>query len=348
MCTSDKRIKSIDPILPPQALLSRYPVSDNVDKLITNTRLAISEILHFRDNRVLVIVGPCSIHDVDAAMEYAQRLMPIREQLSDRLEIVMRVYFEKPRSTVGWKGLINDPNLDNSFDVNKGLDLARKLLLDLNDLGMPSGCEFLDAVTGQYYADLVSWGAIGARTTESQIHRELASGLSCPVGFKNGTNGNVDIAADAVISAGTQHVFLSPTQEGQTALFTTSGNNDAHLILRGGLEPNYDQVSVSIALSKLKDRNITTGIMVDCSHANSQKQYLKQIDVAKDIANQIKNSQSGIIGCMLESHLIEGNQPASTKENLVYGQSITDACLGFEESEKLLYELADAVNNKAK
>ena len=346
MSTSNKRIKSIDPILPPRALLSRYPVSARADKLITQTRHNIAQIIHFNDPRLLVVVGPCSIHDVDAAMEYANRLLPVRKKLSNELEIVMRVYFEKPRSTIGWKGLINDPHLDNSFDVNNGLELARKLLIDLNDLGMPAGCEFLDAVTGQYYADLVSWGAIGARTTESQIHRELASGLSCPVGFKNGTNGNIDIAADAIVSARTQHVFLSPTEQGQTGLFTTTGNDDAHIILRGGKQPNYHQENVNKVSSELHDRGISTGVMIDCSHANSQKQFAKQIEVGKDIANQLRLEENGIIGCMLESHLIEGNQPANKKEKLIYGKSITDACLGFEDTEILLKELAEAVYNK--
>ena len=346
MSTSNKRIKSIDPISPPHALLSRYPVSEQADKLITQTRHSIGEIIHFKDSRLLVVVGPCSIHDVDAAMEYARRLLPVRHKFSNQLEIVMRVYFEKPRSTIGWKGLINDPHLDNSFDVNKGLELARKLLIDLNNLGMPAGCEFLDAVTGQYYADLVSWGAIGARTTESQIHRELASGLSCPVGFKNGTNGNINIASDAIVSAKTQHVFLSPTEQGQTGLFTTTGNDDAHIILRGGKQPNYYQENVIKVSSELRSRGISTGVMIDCSHANSQKQFAKQIEVGKDIANQITFETNGIIGCMIESHLVEGNQPTNNKEKLIYGKSITDACLGFEDTENLLNELADAVLTK--
>ena len=324
-------------------VLDRYPVSASADQLINQTRAAISEILHHRDQRLLVIVGPCSVHDVEAALEYGERLHKIRNQLAAQLEIVMRVYFEKPRSTVGWNGLINDPLLDQSFDVNKGLNLARKLLLDLNNMGVPAGCEFLDAVTGQYYADLVSWGAIGARTTESQVHRELASGLSCPVGFKNGTNGNVGIAADAVISAAAEHVFLSPTNSGQTALFTTTGNPDAHIILRGGQQPNYDATSVQAAAAELRSRNIETGLMIDFSHANSGKQFARQLEVGRDIAAQIVNGTDDIVGCMIESHLQEGKQKVVVGQPLAYGQSITDACLGFEDTAGLLGELAEAV-----
>lgn len=346
MSTSNKRIKAIEPIQPPQDLLSRYPLSDAADALVNATRDAIGDILHGRDPRLLVVVGPCSIHDVDAAMEYAGLLSKARDRYADQLEVVMRVYFEKPRSTVGWKGLINDPDLDQSFKVNKGLELARKLLLDLNNMGMPAGCEFLDAVTGQYYADLVSWGAIGARTTESQIHRELASGLSCPVGFKNGTNGNINIAADAVISTNTEHIFLSPTEIGQTALFTTTGNQDAHLILRGGQQPNYDAESIAAAAQQLANRDIDTGIMIDFSHANSQKLHKNQLLVGADVAGQISAGNHTIIGCMIESHLQEGQQKVAAGQPLVYGQSITDACLSFADTESLLAQLAAAVVNR--
>ena len=343
MSTANQRIKAIEPILAPLELLTRYAVTEPVDRLINDTRVSIGNILHGREDRLLVVVGPCSIHDVAAALDYARRLLPLRQSLASQLEIVMRVYFEKPRSTVGWKGLINDPNLNQTFDVNKGLDLARKLLLDLNQLGMPAGSEFLDAVTGQYYSDLISWGAIGARTTESQIHRELASGLSCPVGFKNGTDGNVDIAADAVVAANSEHIFLSPTEHGQTALFTTLGNPDAHVILRGGRQPNYDSASVQAARAKLESRAIGTGLMVDFSHANSQKQFANQLKVAREIASQIKAGSRSVAGCMIESHIIQGQQNVVAGQPLAYGQSITDACLGFCDTEKLLVELAEAV-----
>lgn len=346
MSTSNLRIKSVQPISPPNDLLSELPVNIEIEKLVDSTRVAIGNILHKRESRLLVVIGPCSIHDTEAAIDYAQRLMPLRSELSEQLEIVMRVYFEKPRSTIGWKGLINDPDLNNSYNVDKGLKMARRLLLALNQIGMPAACEFLDAVTGQYYADLVSWGAIGARTTESQVHRELASGLSCPVGFKNGTNGNLTIALDAVIAASNEHIFLSPTEAGQTALFTTTGNIDSHIILRGGIKPNYDAKNVALAINQLKERKIETGIMIDCSHANSQKQYQRQTQVAEDIARQIERGSNAIVACMIESHLVAGQQPVGLPENLVYGQSITDACLGFAESEDLLRRLATAVKQR--
>jgi 3-deoxy-7-phosphoheptulonate synthase len=342
-----KAIKAIEAIAPPQALVSKLPLSKTAENLVVRTRHAVSDILHRRDRRFLVVVGPCSIHDVDAAVEYAERLVVLRDSLKDQLEIVMRVYFEKPRSTVGWKGLINDPDLDNSFKVNKGLHLARRLLIDLNELGVPAACEFLDAVTGQYYADLVSWGAIGARTTESQIHRELASGLSCPVGFKNGTNGNINIAADAVISANTEHIFLSPGEDGQTALFTTTGNHDSHVILRGGIKPNYDSQSVALAAAELSDRKIKTGLMIDFSHANCQKQFARQILVGQDVADQISNGCMDIVGCMIESHLHEGKQAVVADQALRYGQSITDPCLGFDDTQRLLEVLANSVAKRA-
>lgn len=346
MTTINKRIKAVDPLIAPEQLIENYPASAPIDQLINTTREKVGNIIHRLDPRLLVVVGPCSIHDVDAALDYANRLKEIREQYKDHLEIVMRVYFEKPRSTIGWKGLINDPDLDGSFNVNKGLKLGRKLLLELNAMGIPAGCEFLDAVTAQYYADLVSWGAIGARTTESQIHRELASGLSCPIGFKNGTNGNVDIAADAVIAARNEHVFPGLTEQGTAALFTTAGNLDAHVILRGGKQPNYDAVSVRAAVDALETRSITTGLMVDMSHANSRKKHQNQISVGADIAQQIRDGSEYIVGCMIESHLVEGNQKVEAGKDLVYGQSITDACINFDQTESVLAELAGAIKSR--
>ncbi len=344
--TSDRRIQEIQKIVSPQEVIDEFPSSRAIDRLVTKTRDNVSQILHGDDSRLLVVVGPCSIHDVDAALEYGQKLSRVREALNDKLEIVMRVYFEKPRTTVGWKGLINDPDLDGSFHVSKGLKLARQLLLDLNLMGIPAGTEFLDIVTGQYYADLISWGAIGARTTESQVHREMASGLSCPVGFKNGTDGNIKIAIDAIKSASNPHIFLSPTQDGTTGLYKTQGNDDAHLILRGGKTPNYDAKSVAICAQKLADNNIRNGLMIDFSHANSLKQFAKQIEVGEDVARQIKEGQDIISGVMIESHLTEGRQDVVQGKKLTYGQSITDACLGWASTEKLLHHLADVVDHK--
>lgn len=340
--TSDRRIASIKDVVTPQEIINSLPTDEAVETLVTNTRQAVSNILHGKDERLLVVVGPCSIHDTKAALEYAERLVKLREQLSERLEIVMRVYFEKPRTTVGWKGLINDPDLNGSFQINKGLHLARELLLGVNRLGLPAGSEFLDIVTGQYYADLISWGAIGARTTESQVHRELASGLSCPVGFKNGTDGNVKIALDAIQAAREPHIFLSPTQAGTTAIYQTTGNQDAHVILRGGKQPNYDAESVNDCVEKLAKANIETGLVIDCSHANSQKQHSRQLIVCEDIVSQMRAGQKKIAGVMIESHLVEGRQNAEAGQALVYGQSITDACLGWEETEKALHMLAEA------
>ncbi len=348
MSTANRRIKHIAPILPPSALLTEYPVSNYSEQLISKTRQRISHILHKKDDRLLVIAGPCSVHDVDSALDYAKRLASLRETYTDTLELVMRVYFEKPRTTIGWKGLINDPDLNQSYNVDKGLALARKLLLKINELGVPAGCEFLDAVTGQYYADLVSWGAIGARTTESQVHRELASGLSCPIGFKNGTKGDIDIAADAVIAAQSQHIFLSPTEEGTTALFTTAGNEDGHIILRGGQTPNYDSINVAKASAILTKRNIETGIMIDMSHANSQKQHRNQLIVGRDIAQQLTSGNSDIVSCMIESHLVEGRQDFVNEKQLTYGQSITDACINFEQTEDIFEQLASAVQARRK
>ena len=339
--TSDLRIDSIVSIQSPRSLLDELPLSTEAATEITASRKRIADILHGRDNRLLVVVGPCSIHDVDAANDYAEKLNALKNQYSDTLEVVMRVYFEKPRSTIGWKGLINDPNIDGSFEIGKGLALARKLLLGLAEMQLPAGCEFLDAVTGQYYADTVSWGAIGARTTESQVHREIASGLSCPVGFKNGTRGNTDIAVDAMQAAGHPHAFLSPDLDGRLSLYRTTGNNDAHLILRGGTEPNYNTQSVAEAFNSQGEAGIKRKIMIDCSHANSGKKHLQQISVIKNIASRLSQECSMIGGLMIESHLVEGKQAPAARESLIYGQSITDACLGWNDTQDVLALLAD-------
>jgi 3-deoxy-7-phosphoheptulonate synthase len=343
--TSNQRIIATASILSPADLADRFPVTEQSAALVVQTRANASQILQKQDDRLLVVVGPCSVHDPVAALEYGERLTKLRIELAGQLEIVMRVYFEKPRTRVGWKGLINDPDLDGQFDINKGLQIARKLLLDLNAIGIPAGCEFLDAVSCQYYADLVSWGAIGARTTESQIHRELASGLSCPIGFKNGTNGNLQIAIDAVFSAISPHSFLGSTEQGQIALFRTSGNVDTHIILRGGRTPNYDRESVAQSLQHLDNAKISTGLIIDFSHANCEKKFERQIDVGNNVASQISAGETGIVGCMIESNLIEGRQDYSSKE-LIYGQSITDPCLGWEDTEALLQTLSDAVSTR--
>jgi 3-deoxy-7-phosphoheptulonate synthase len=340
--TDDLRIRNITEVAPPRALHEKYPVSERASTTVFDTRRAIQRILHGEDDRLLVVVGPCSVHDPQAAMEYAERLLPVRDALCDDLLVLMRVYFEKPRTTVGWKGLINDPNLDGSFEINKGLGLARKLLLDLAELGVPTGTEFLDLISPQYIADLVSWGAIGARTTESQGHRELASGLSCPVGFKNGTDGDVKVAIDAIHSAARPHVFMSVTKEGQSAIFTTGGNADTHIILRGGHRPNYDTESVNIAAEQIIESGLTPKIMIDFSHANSRKKPEKQILVGQDVAGQIARGDRRIIGAMIESHLVAGRQNLDTATGLVYGQSVTDACVGWADTEPLLRELAQA------
>jgi len=339
---SDSRIVSIESVSSPKEVLNEFPLTQSIESLVAQTRTKIGRILRGDDKRLLVIVGPCSIHDVEAAKDYAKKLMILRHTYKDTLEIVMRVYFEKPRTTVGWKGLINDPDLNESFHINKGLRLARKLLVDLNEIGLPTGTEFLDIVTGQYYADLISWGAIGARTTESQVHRELASGLSCPVGFKNGTDGNIDIALDAIKSANNSHIFLSPTQQGSTAIYKTSGNEDAHLILRGGKQPNYDSQSVQICTEKLAQRDIATGLVIDFSHANSFKQFAKQMDVAENVSDQVKQGNQYISGVMIESHLVEGRQNVAPGKALQYGQSITDGCIGWETTERMLKLLSES------
>ena len=337
----DVRIDGINDLVAPNEIIDQYPVSRETTALIQSTRRKISNIMRGEDKRLLVVIGPCSIHDADAAIEYAQRLQHVRSQHADKLEIVMRTYFEKPRTSLGWKGYINDPFLDGSFRINEGLALARKLLLTINDMGIPTAGEFLDAISPQYVADLMSWGAIGARTTESQNHRQLASGLSCPVGFKNGTEGNVQIAVDAIKAAGASHHFLSVTKTGSAAIVKTSGNSDCHLILRGGLKPNYDATSVREAELLLENANLCTGLMVDCSHANSQKDHAKQIGVCQSIVDQRRGGDSSIRGVMIESHLVGGNQPIAATGDLTYGKSITDACLGWADSEMLLDALAD-------
>ena len=336
--TDDVRINAIHELLPPLAHLYELPISDAATELVVQTRQEIADLVHGKDNRLLVIIGPCSIHDPKAAIEYAQRLLPLRQKYAKELLIVMRVYFEKPRTTVGWKGLINDPHLNGTFDINFGLRQARKLLLELNNMGMPASTEFLDMITPQYYADLISWGAIGARTTESQVHRELSSGLSCPVGFKNGTDGNLKIAIDAIGAANHPHHFLSVTKTGHSAIVHTSGNPDCHVILRGGKEPNYDSSHVKAAAEQLTQAGVTPKLMVDFSHANSRKDYKRQMEVAEDVAQQIRNGEQNIMGVMVESHLVEGRQD----QPVTYGQSITDACIGWDSTEQLLTLLAEA------
>ncbi len=337
--TGDLRIEAINELVPPGDMT---PASEHASETVHSGREQIHEIMDGEDDRVVVIVGPCSIHDSDAARDYGRRLQSIRQKLADDLLIVMRVYFEKPRTTVGWKGLINDPGLDGSFRINDGLQTARQLLLDLAEMDLPVGTEFLDLISPQYVADLISWGAIGARTTESQVHRELASGLSCPVGFKNGTDGNIQVAVDAIRSASQPHHFLGVTQKGRSAIVSTTGNSYCHVILRGGKQPNYDASSVDDTAEMLSGAGLPARIMIDASHANSRKKPDRQADVARDIAHQISRGDRRIFGMMLESHLVEGNQSADG-DDLVYGQSITDACMGWERTEPLLREIAEAV-----
>lgn len=341
--TDDLRITEIKELASPKRVREDLPITDQAEETVYLARQAIYRILNNEDDRLMVVIGPCSIHDPEAAIEYATHLKSISDQLSGELLIVMRVYFEKPRSTVGWKGLINDPGLDDSYHINKGVHLARDLLLKLSDMGIPAGTEYLDLISPQYISDLVAWGAIGARTTESQGHRELASGLSCPVGFKNGTDGRLQIAIDAMRSASHPHSFLSVTKDGCSAIFGTSGNEYTHIILRGGIRPNYDRESVNDAANQLRDSGLYNRMMVDCSHANSQKKYSKQVEVCEDIAHQLKTGQKFIFGVMIESFLVEGRQDIQSGKKLVYGQSITDACIGLEDSEKMLFLLADAV-----
>lgn len=344
--TDDLRITEIKELVPPTHVLREFALSEVAAQTTFDARQAIHRILHGADDRLLVIMGPCSIHDVKAAKEYAARLTEAKNRLASDLLVVMRVYFEKPRTTVGWKGLINDPFLDGSFRINEGLRIGRQLLLDLNETGMPVGCEFLDMITPQYLADLVSWGAIGARTTESQIHRELASGLSCPVGFKNGTDGNIRIAVDAIRAAQAPHHFLSVTKGGHSAIVSTSGNEDCHAILRGGKTTNYDAASVDVAARELAAAGVPARLMIDFSHANSSKNSQKQVDVGHDVGRQIGGGEDRIFGVMVESHLKPGRQDLVSGKELVYGQSITDGCLGWEDSRALLDYLAEAVRKR--
>jgi 3-deoxy-7-phosphoheptulonate synthase len=341
--TDDLRINEIKELSTPQEVMREIPRTLTATRVVMAARNAIHAILHGSDDRLLVVVGPCSVHDPVAAVDYAARLAALRERLCDRLEIVMRVYFEKPRTTVGWKGLINDPDLDGSFDINRGLRLARNVLSAVNNLGLPAATEFLDVATPQYIADLVAWAAIGARTTESQIHRELASGLSCPVGFKNGTDGNVRIAADAVKSASHPHHFMAVTKGGRSAIAATSGNEDCHIILRGGSQPNYDQASVAAAATELVRAGVTPQMMIDASHANSSKKPENQPKVIADIASQISGGEQRIIGVMIESNLVAGRQDVLPGTTLTYGQSITDGCIDWATTVPTLNLLADAV-----
>lgn len=341
--TDDVRISAMKELISPDQLVGEVPVSASAAATVTQARQGIHKILSGEDDRVVVVVGPCSIHDPAAAREYAEGLKPVAEAISDHVLVVMRVYFEKPRTTVGWKGLINDPDLNNTFQINKGLKIARQLLLDLAEMGLPSGTEYLDLISPQYIADLVAWGAIGARTTESQTHRELASGLSCPVGFKNATDGDIQIAVDAIKSASNPHHFLSVTKQGHSAIFQTAGNNDCHIILRGGKHPNYDMFSVDDATNMLTKGGLASRIMIDASHANSRKIPARQVDVARDIATQVARGSRSIFGLMLESNLVEGRQDVVDGQALTYGQSITDACMNWQDTQILLEELAEAV-----
>ncbi|MGQ9686058.1 MAG: 3-deoxy-7-phosphoheptulonate synthase AroG [Thiobacillaceae bacterium] len=341
--TDDTRIEQGDELLAPMQIMREHKASERALKTTYQARSHIHDILRGADDRLLVVVGPCSIHDPAAAIDYARKLKQLADELAHDLVIVMRVYFEKPRTTVGWKGLINDPHLDESFDINEGLRLARKLLLDINELGLPCGTEFLDLISPQYIADLIAWGAIGARTTESQSHRQLASGLSCPVGFKNGTDGNVKIAVDAIKAAAARHHFISITKSGHVAVFKTSGNEDCHVILRGGRSTNYDAASVNAACAELAAAGLRQQVMIDFSHANSNKQYERQVEVGLNVADQIAAGDRRIIGVMMESHLNPGRQDLCPGTPLAYGVSITDACLGWADTEPLLRRLAEAV-----
>ena len=342
--TDNTRIVERIDISSPEEVIKESPITDEISSLVYGTRNEIANVLHGRDNRIIVVVGPCSIHNKDSALEYAHKLKAERDRLSNELIIVMRVYFEKPRTTVGWKGLINDPDINEEYNIQKGIRLARSILLDINELGLPCGTEFLDPISPQYVADLIAWGAIGARTAESQIHRELASGLSCPVGIKNGTSGDLKAAVDGIKASNHPHVFLSTTKEGDVAVFKTSGNNDAHIILRGGKEPNFTAENIAKTTKALDKAGVINAIMVDASHGNSKKVFKNQIGVIEDLHSQITSNSdsSNIKGIMIESNLVEGNQPIS--ENLEYGKSITDACLGWEDTVVCLNKIADAVN----
>ncbi len=341
--TDELRTAMVGPLITPAELTRRYPLSPTVAENILTTRQRISRILQGHDHRLLVVIGPCSLHHPQAATDYAARLMTLRQRYGDQLEIVMRAYFEKPRTVTGWKGLINDPGLDGSYDINQGLAIARKLLVDINTLGMPTATEFLDMVNGQFIADLISWGAIGARTTESQIHREMASALSCPVGFKNGTDGNVRIAIDAIRAARASHMFLSPDKQGQMTIYQTSGNPDGHIILRGGKQPNYTSEHIAATRQSLEEFQLTPRMVVDFSHGNCLKQHRRQLLVAEDIAQQLRNGETAIAGVMIESFIEEGQQSVVQGKPLIYGQSITDPCIGWSDTEAVLALLADAV-----
>lgn len=344
--TDELRTFRIDPLITPAELAIRYAVTSDVMSMILKTRSNIARILAGEDKRLLVVIGPCSIHDPVAALEYARKLQILRNKFSSRLEIVMRTYFEKPRTVIGWKGLISDPDLDETFQVNKGLDIARSLLLKINMLGVPAATEFLDMVIGQYISDLISWGAIGARTTESQIHREMASALSCPIGFKNGTDGNVAIAIDAIRSAQARHLFLAPNKNGQVTIHYTSGNPYGHIIMRGGKTPNYHQKDIILATQQLKKFHLKEFLMIDFSHANSLKQHYRQNNVAESVSKQIYDGSLAIVGVMIESFLIEGAQQFNKLNNLVFGQSITDPCLGWNDSVLILEQLAKSIDRR--
>jgi 3-deoxy-7-phosphoheptulonate synthase len=345
--TRDLRVESIRPLIPPAILLEELPLSETGSQTIVRARGEVRAVLDGRDDRLIVVVGPCSIHDPAAGLEYGRRLRKVADELAPDLLVVMRVYFEKPRTTVGWKGLINDPHLDGSFAINEGLRLARRLLLDLADIGLPAGCEFLDPITPQFISDLVTWAAIGARTTESQVHRELASALSMPVGFKNGTDGGVQIAIDALRAAAHPHRFLGVTEQGLAGIVSTRGNPDCHVILRGGQSgPNYDAISVQKTLSALRDAGLPPRLMIDTSHGNSEKDYRRQPAVARDIAAQVGQGEPGIVGVMMESFLVDGRQDLADATRLVYGQSVTDACMGWETTVPVLRDLAAAARER--
>ncbi len=345
--TDDLRIAELRPLTSPAILMEELPISEEVSNLIAKTRLAAGNIVKGEDDRLLVIVGPCSIHDPDAALDYGGRLVKVADRLQDDLVIIMRVYFEKPRTKVGWKGLINDPHLDNSFKINVGLHIARKLLVDLGDIGLPAGSEFLDTITPQFIADLVSWGAIGARTTESQVHRELASGLSMPVGFKNGTDGNIQIAIDAIGAAQSPHHFLSVTKQGISAIVATTGNDCCHLILRGASSgPNFSEAAIKAATKKLRAADVAARVMVDFSHGNSSKDHTRQVVVAEDVCRQLADGSKRICGVMIESNLKAGKQALKDAASLEYGLSVTDACLSWEMTEPVLESLAEAVRRR--
>lgn len=345
--TDDVRIAATKELVSPAQIHEQFPLTETAARTTADGRVKIQDIMSGKDDRLVVVVGPCSIHDPESALEYAGRLAKLRAELNEDLMIIMRVYFEKPRTTVGWKGLINDPDLNSSYNVNKGLGIARQLLLSINELGVPAGCEYLDLITPQYTGDVVAWGAIGARTTESQCHRELASGLSCPVGFKNGTNGNLKIAVDAIGAASNQHHFLSVTKEGRTAIFNSTGNEFCHIILRGGNnEPNFSALHVNESSQMLEAAGLPALIMIDFSHANSFKTPSRQREACADVCNQLQNGENRVFGVMIESHLIEGNQKVVDGQELTYGQSITDGCIGWEETEELCRSLANAIRSR--